>query len=148
MWQRLPAGCVDWDVCIVCGSNFAKMLLCQFAEFVVLDAAGACQDHSRSLVVGPDVVDKVVTGQRLDIFGWAQDGASQGSSLVGNCVQVVEHHLLQIHLNLLHLSKNHTALPLNFLQMNIRSVTSVYYEFLSKIYQTYLFTKLGVLEDI
>ena len=60
-----------------------------------------CDDY---LVVGVDVVDQIIPGDALDVLGGAEDGPAQGRALVSHRVQVIEHHLLQVHVHLLHLS--------------------------------------------
>ena len=51
----------------------------------------------------------------LDVLGGSQDGPAQRRSLVGDGVEVVEHDLLEVHLNLLHFAQDHAALALNLL---------------------------------
>ena len=98
----VPARGVDGDLGVVGRADLAEVLRSQLAELVVVDTAGAGQHHSGALVVGLDVVNEVVTGYRLDVFGGAQNGAAERSSLIGNGVQMVENDLLQIHLYFLH----------------------------------------------
>ena len=96
-------------------SNFAKVLLSELTEFSMVDSTSAGKHHAGSLVVGLNIVDQVVPGDRLDILGGAQDGSAKRSALVGDCVKMVENNLLQVHLDLLHLSQDNTTLTLNLL---------------------------------
>ena len=96
-------------------SNFAKVLLSELAEFSMVDSTSAGKHHAGSLVVGLNIVDQVVPGDRLDILGRAQDGSAKRSALVGDCVKMVENNLLQVHLDLLHLSQDNTTLTLDLL---------------------------------
>ena len=63
-----------------------------------------------------------IPGEGLDVFGGSKDGSSERGLLVCDGVQVIEDDLLQVHLNLLHLAKNHAPLALNFLLENERKV--------------------------
>ena len=94
-------------------SNFAKVLLSQFAQLSVVNATSSGQHHAGALVVGLDVMDQVVPRNGLDVLGRAQDGPAKGGALVGDCVQVVKDDLLQVHLDLLHLAQDNPTLALN-----------------------------------
>ena len=96
-------------------TNFAKVLLSQFAQLSMVNTASAGEHHAGALVVGLDVVDQVVPGDGLDVLGGAQDGPAKGGALVGDCVQVVKDDLLKVHLHLLHLAQDNPTLALNLL---------------------------------
>ena len=70
----------------------------------------ACYNY---LVVGVDVVDQIVAGDALDVLGGSEDGSAQGRALVSHRVQVIEHHLLQVHVHLLHLPAQKQHININ-----------------------------------
>ncbi len=47
----------------------------------MVDAAGSCQYHPRTLVVRADVVDQVIARDGLDVLGRAQDRPSERGAL-------------------------------------------------------------------
>ena len=84
--------------------DLGKVFLSHGAQSAVTDTSGTSENHPGSSVVSLDVVDQVVTGDALDILGGAEDCPAKGSALVSDGVKVIKHNLLEIHLNLLHLS--------------------------------------------
>merc|ERR1719411_523395 len=111
----VPAVLVQGDLVGDINTDLAEVFLRHGAELRVVHPASAGQDHPGALVVGVDVVHQVVTADALDVLGGAEDGPAQGGALVGHGVEVVEHHVLQVHLNLLHLSEDDPSVPLDLL---------------------------------
>lgn len=93
--------------------QLSQLLLGQLHQVVVLDAAGGGQHDARRVVVGVDVVLQVLSRDRFDVLGGAEDGVAQRRSLIGGGVQVIEHDLLQVALHLLHLAQDDAALALD-----------------------------------
>merc|ERR1719285_1277747 len=113
--SSVPAVHVNRSLMGDINSNFAKVLLSQFAQLSMVNTASSGKHHAGALVVGLDVVDQVIPGDGLDVLGGAQDGPAKGGALVGDCVQVVKDDLLQVHLDLLHLAQDNPTLALNLL---------------------------------
>lgn len=49
----------------------------------------------------------------LNVLGGAQNGPAQSCGLVCSSMQIIKDHFLQIGLYFLHLSEDHTSLPLD-----------------------------------
>ena len=95
---------VNGDLVGNVSSDLGKVFLCHGAERAVADTTSASKHHPGSGVVSLDVVDQVVTGDALDVLGGSENSPAQGSALVRDGMKVVKHNLLEIHLDLLHLS--------------------------------------------
>jgi hypothetical protein len=90
-----------------------EVLLGQLDELLVGDSSSTDKDHAVSLVVGRDVVLKVLLLDRQDVLPGAKDGAAEGLALERGSVQVVEDNLLELLVDLLLLPKDDVALALN-----------------------------------
>ena len=80
---------------------------------VVGDAAGANEDHTIGSVVVLDVVCELRLCDIADVFAGTKDGASQGLMLEGGGVEVIEHNLLNLLLDLLGLSQDDITFAFN-----------------------------------
>lgn len=54
-------------------------------------------------IISFHIVKQIILSYRFDIFSGSKDGSTQGSSLIGRRVKMIENHFLQVRLNLLHL---------------------------------------------
>lgn len=90
-----------------------EVLLGEFDELLVGNAAGTNEDHAIGGVVGLDVFDEVLPVDGLDVLLGTEDGAAKGLALEGGSVEVVEDNLLELLINLLLLAQDHIALTLN-----------------------------------
>lgn len=61
----------------------------------------------------------------LNILSGAKDGLTQGSTLVGSSMQMIEDHLLQIALHLLHFTQNDGSLACNFSLAQFRVLNDI-----------------------
>ena len=91
----------------------AEVLLSEADELLVGDTTGTNKDHAVSSVVGLDVVGQVLAGDGLDVLLRAEDGATEGLTLVSGGVKVVEDNLLELLVNLLLLAQDNVALALD-----------------------------------
>lgn len=89
------------------------MLLCELNKLLVLDTTSSNKNHSVASVVCLDVVLQVIPGDRLNVLGWAENGATKWLALESSCVQVIKDNLLQLLVDLLGLSKNDIALAVD-----------------------------------
>lgn len=91
----------------------AEVLLSEANELLVGDTTSTNKDHAVSGVVGLDVVGQVLAGDGLDVLLGAEDGATEGLTLVSGGVKVVEDNLLELLVNLLLLAQDNVTLALN-----------------------------------
>ena len=87
-----------------------KVVAGERGKLVVIDRAGGSQHHAGRSVVRLHVLHNVVGHNGVDVLRGPENRACQRGSHVGNLVQAVEDHLLDLALNLLHLAENHVAL--------------------------------------
>ena len=59
------------------------------------------------------IIHQVLSIDLLNILRGSKYGPPEGRALVGNGVEVVEYHLFDLLLHLLHLSEDHASLPLD-----------------------------------
>jgi hypothetical protein len=90
-----------------------EVLLGQLDELLVGDSSSTDKDHAVSLVVGRNVVLKILLLDRQDVLSGTKDGAAEGLALERGSVQVVEDNLLELLVDLLLLPKDDVALALN-----------------------------------
>lgn len=86
------------------------MLLGGRDEGVVVDTAGADEDHAIGDVVGLDVVDQIGALDRHDALLRTEDRPSERVTLEGDRVQVIEHDLLGQLVDLFLLPEDHVSL--------------------------------------
>ena len=95
------------------GGKAAKVLLSEVHELLVGDATSADENHAVGSVVVLDVVGELGTGDIADVLTGAEDGTAERLVLEGGGMQVVEHNLVDLLLNLLGLAENDVALTLD-----------------------------------
>ena len=91
----------------------AEVLLSKLHELVVRDATGTDEDHAVSSVVGLNVIDEVLALDAADVLLGSKDSAAEGLVLEGRGMEVIEHDLLKLLVNLLLFTEDHISLAFN-----------------------------------
>mmetsp|Transcript_26376 Transcript_26376/g.42278 ORF Transcript_26376/g.42278 Transcript_26376/m.42278 type:complete len:219 (-) Transcript_26376:254-910(-) len=109
--QRLHAGAG--------GGKARECVLRQLYQFIVVHGASTNEHHAVSGVVRFDVLRQVVARDAFNVISRSQDGAPQTRVLERSGVQVVEQHLFDLLLHLLHLAQDHAAFALDVCLLQI-----------------------------
>ena len=59
------------------------------------------------------IIHQILSIDLLNILRGSENGPPEGRALVGNGMEVVKYHLFHLLLHLLHLTEDHTSLPLD-----------------------------------
>lgn len=86
-----------------------EVLVTELGELLVVDGSGTGHNHAGGGVVSLDVAAKVIAGDRHDVLGGSEDGASEAGAHEGGLVKAVEDDLLLLLLDLLHLAEDDIA---------------------------------------
>mmetsp|Transcript_12665 Transcript_12665/g.15988 ORF Transcript_12665/g.15988 Transcript_12665/m.15988 type:complete len:228 (+) Transcript_12665:844-1527(+) len=79
----------------------------------MIHSSGTCNHHSAAGIMGRNIITQVLLGQRTNILFGAQNCTTQSRPLKSSRVQMIQHQLLLLLINLTHLSQNDISLPLN-----------------------------------
>jgi hypothetical protein len=93
--------------------KLGEVLFGQVDELLVGNATGANEDHAVGSVVSLDVVLEVAALDAANVLLGSENGAAQRLALESGSVQMVEHNLLQLLVNLLLFAQNYIALALD-----------------------------------
>mmetsp|Transcript_16010 Transcript_16010/g.44269 ORF Transcript_16010/g.44269 Transcript_16010/m.44269 type:complete len:252 (-) Transcript_16010:259-1014(-) len=95
------------------------MLVGQLTQFGVIDGTGSRHNHSWGRVLSGNIVDELFSGEGANVLLAAQNGASEGRSLKGRCVQVIQDQFFLILVDFLHFSENDLPFSLNGLRLKV-----------------------------
>ena len=99
--------------------ELVEVLVGHLDELLVRDTTSTDQDHTIGSVVVLDVVHELGSGDITDVLAGTEDGSSERLALVSGSVEVIEDDLLNLLLNLLGLSEDDIALPLDSLLLEL-----------------------------
>ena len=105
--------------------ELVEVLVGHLDELLVRDTTSTDQDHTIGSVVVLDVVHELGSRDITDVLAGTEDSSSERLALVSCSVEVIEDDLLNLLLNLLGLSEDDIALPLDSLLLKLGVLENV-----------------------